>query len=112
MFRGSGFVHVRSQLAPILQTKIEYSGNFVTAMEQLNAAVRIQEKLFDVPHEKLKSLKEKSELCCQMNLPETTAQQIQVKIQECTEQMTQAREFSNIRLERIMDFANNNNVAP
>lgn len=82
------------------------------AMEQLNAAVAIQEKLFDVPHEKLKSLKEKSELCCQLNLPETTVQQIQVKIQECTEQMAEAKEFNNIRLERIMDFANNNNVAP
>ena len=82
-------------------------GDFAKALEKLNAAIEIQEKLFDVPHEKLKSLQEKSELCRQLNLLETV-QQIQVKVQECEEQMTQAKQFSNIRLERILDFANNN----
>lgn len=83
-------------------------------MEQLDGAVAVQEKLFDVPHEKLKSLQEKSELCCGLNLPdcETIAQQLQMKIQECKEQMAQAKEFNNMRLERIMNFANNNNVTP
>ena len=96
-----------------------FQGDYVNAMEKMNSAVVIQEALFDVPHEKLKSLEEKSEICCRLNLPdsETTVQQIQLKIQECKEQMAQAKEFSNIRLERIMDIANtteasNNNVAP
>ena len=80
-------------------------------MEQLKAAIAIQEKLFDVPHEKLKSLQEKSEICSYLNLPDTTAQELQMKIQECMEQMAQAKQFNNVRLERIMDIANNNGVA-
>ena len=83
----------------------------MNAMEQLNSAVAIQEELFDVPHEKLKSLQEKCEICCQLpNLPETTVQQVQVKIRECKEQIAQAKEFNNMRLERIMDIALNNDV--
>ena len=83
-------------------------------MKQLDEAVAVQEKLFDVPHEKLKSLQEKNDLCCRLNLPgcEAAVQELQVKIQECEEQMAQAREFNNMRLERIMSFTSNNNVTP
>ena len=43
---------------------------------------------------------------------EAVVQELQVKIQECKEQMAQAKEFNNMRLERIMNFASNNNVTP
>lgn len=88
--------------------------DFGNAMKQLDEAVAVQEQLFDVPHEKLKSLQEKSELCCRLNLPdcEAAVQELQVKIQDCKEQMAQAKEFNNVRLERIMNFASNNNVIP
>ena len=81
-------------------------------MKQLDEAIAVQEKLFDIPHEKLKSLQEKNELCCRLNLPdcEVAVQELQVKIQESKEQMAQAKEFNNMRLERIMTFASNNNV--
>ena len=83
-------------------------------MKQFDDAVAVQEQLFDVPNEKLKSLQEKSEICCRLNLPdcEAVVQELQVKIQECKEQMAQAKEFNNMRLERIMNFASNNNVTP
>ena len=38
-------------------------------MKQFDDAVAVQEQLFDVPNEKLKSLQEKSEICCRLNLP-------------------------------------------
>ena len=75
-------------------------------MEKVNSAITIQEALFDVPHEKLKSLKEKQEICIQLNAPETSIQQLQMKIQECEDEMTQAKQSNNLRLERIMDIIN------
>ena len=76
-------------------------------MKQFDDAVAVQEQLFDVPYEKLKSLQEKNELCCRLNLPdcEAVVQELQVKIQECKEQMAQAKDFNNMKLERIMSFA-------
>lgn len=81
-------------------------------MKHFDEAVAVQEKLFDAPHEKLKSLQEKNELCCTLNLPDSEAavQELQMKIQECKEQMAQVKEFNNLRLERIMSFSSNNNV--
>jgi len=76
-------------------------------MKQFDDAVAVQEQLFDVPSEKLKSLPEKNEFCCRLNLPdcEAVVRELQVKIQECKEQMAQAKDFNNMKLERIMSFA-------
>lgn len=92
----------------------DFQEDYGNAMKQLDEAVAVQEKLFDVPHEKLKSLQEKNELCCRLNLPdcEAAVKELQVRIEECKEQMAETREFSNLRLERIMNFACNNNVNP
>lgn len=81
-------------------------GDYENAMEKVNSAITIQEALFDVPHEKLKSLKEKQGICIQLNAPETSIQQLQMKIQECEDEMTQAKQSNNLRLERIMDIIN------
>ena len=45
-----------------------FQGDYTKAMEQLDSAVTIQEKLCDVPHEKLKSLQEKREIYSCLNL--------------------------------------------
>ena len=79
-------------------------------MEQLDAAVTIQEKLCDVPHEKLKSLQEKREIYSCLNLTDSSAQELQKKLEQCQEEMTREKKVNNIRLERIMDMANNNGV--
>ncbi|KAL9959363.1 hypothetical protein ACROYT_G032679 [Oculina patagonica] len=110
-----GFYHQKtSRTLHDLGVAYKMKGDYVNAMEKLNSAVVIQEALFDIPQEKLYSLQEKSEVCCRLNLPdsETCVQQIQVKIEECKEQIKQAKEFTTFRLEKIMDIANKNYVAP
>ena len=77
-------------------------------MKQLNSAVEIQEALFDVPHEKLKSLQEKKEVLTRLNVPESTNQELQGKIQQCENEMAQAKKSDNMRLEQILDIANRN----
>ena len=75
-------------------------------MEKFDSAVTIQEALFDVPHEKLKSLKEKQEICSLLNSPETITQELQKKIEECKKEMAQAKQSSNLRLQHIMEIIN------
>jgi len=77
-------------------------------MKQLNSAVEIQEALFDVPHEKLKSLQEQKEVLTRLNVPESTNQELQEKIQQCENEMAQAKKSDNMRLEQILDIANRN----
>ena len=77
-------------------------------MKQLNSAVEIQEALFDVPHEKLKSLQEQKEVLTRLNVPESTNQKLQEKIQQCENEMAQAKKSDNMRLEQILDIANRN----
>ena len=79
-------------------------------MEQLDEAVTIQEKLCDVPHEKLKSLQEKREIYSCLNLTDSSAQELQKKLEQCQEEMNRAKKVNNVRLERIMEMANNNGV--
>ena len=76
-------------------------------MEKFDSAVTIQEALFDVPHEKLKSLKEKQEICSLLNSPETITQEVQMKIEECKNEMAQAKQSANLRLQHIMEIINN-----
>lgn len=77
-------------------------------MNHLEAAIQIQEALFDVPHEKLKSLHEELEICVQRNASEDKIRGLQQKIQECETEMTQAKKSNNIRLQQMMDIVNNN----
>ena len=79
-------------------------------MTQLDEAVKVQEALCDVPHEKLKSLQQALEICVQLNTPEDTIKELQQKIQECETQMAQAKKSNNVRLEQIMDIVNNNTI--
>ena len=87
-----------------------FQGDYTKAMEQLDSAVTIQEKLCDVPHEKLKSLQEKREIYSCLNLTDSSAQELQKKLEQCQEEMTRAKKVNNVRLERIMEMANNNGV--
>ena len=82
-------------------------GDYKAAMEKFDSAVTIQEALFDVPHEKLKSLKEKQEICSLLNLPETITQELQMKIEVCKKEITQAKQSTNLRLQHIMEIINN-----
>lgn len=75
-------------------------------MEQLNLAVTIQEALCDAPHEKLKSLQEKQEICTHINVPEASIKELQGKIQNCEKEMAQARELNNMRLEQMIEIVN------
>lgn len=81
-------------------------GDYKAAMEKFDSAVTIQEALFDVPHEKLKSLKEKQEICSLLNSPETITQELQMKIEECKNEMAQAKQSANLRLQHIMEIIN------
>ena len=65
-------------------------------MEQLDEAVTIQEKLCDVPHEKLKSLQEKREIYSCLNLTDSSAQELQKKLEQCQEEMTREKKVNNI----------------
>ena len=75
-------------------------------MEKFDSAVTIQEALLDVPHEKLKSLKEKQEICSLLNSPETITQELQMKIEECKNEIAQAKQSTNLRLQHIMEIIN------
>ena len=83
-------------------------GDYEAAMEKFDSAVTIQEALFDVPHEKLKSLKEKQEIFSLLNSPETITQELQMKIEECENEMAQAKQSTNLRLQQIMEIINSN----
>ena len=80
-------------------------------MEQLNAAIAIQEKLCDVPHEKFKSLQVKREIYSCLNLTDSSAQELQEKLRQSQEEMAREKKVNNVRLEKIMDMANNNGAA-
>ena len=80
-------------------------GDYKAAMEKFDSAVTIQEALFDVPHEKLKSLKEKQEIFSLLSSPETT-QELQMKIEVCEKEIAQAKQSTNLRLQNIMEIIN------
>ena len=60
----------------------------------------------DVPFMKLKSLKEKQEICSLLNLPETITQGLQMKIEVCKNETAQAKQSTNLRLQNIMEIIN------
>ena len=80
-------------------------GDYKAAMEKFDSAVTIQEALFDVPHEKLKSLKEKQEIFSLLSSPETT-QELQMKIEVSEKEIAQAKQSTNLRLQNIMEIIN------
>ena len=71
-------------------------------MEKLSAAVDIQEALFDVPHEKLKSLELQKEICAHLSDKDAKIVGLEKKIQECESEMNQAKDANNQRLEKIL----------
>lgn len=71
-------------------------------MEKLSAAVDIQEALFDVPHEKLKSLELQKEICAHLSDKDAKIEGLEKKIQECESEMNQAKDANNQRLEKIL----------
>ena len=75
-------------------------------MEQLNLAVTIQEALCDAPHEKLKSLQEKQEICTHLNAPEASIEELQGKIQDCEKEIAQAKKSNNMKLEQMIEIVN------
>lgn len=77
-------------------------GEFEKAMEKLSAAVDIQEALFDVPHEKLKSLELQKEICAHLSDKDAKIEGLEKKIQECESEMNQAKDANNQRLEKIL----------
>ena len=78
------------------------------AMENLDSALDVQDTLFDVPHEKIKSLELQREICAHLNNQEAKVQDLEKKIQECENEVNRAKEVNNLRLEQILDFANRN----
>ena len=78
------------------------------AMENLDSALDMQDTLFDVPHEKIKSLELQREICAHLNNQEAKVQDLEKKIQECENEVNRAKEVNNLRLEQILDFANRN----
>ncbi|PFX16710.1 Nephrocystin-3 [Stylophora pistillata] len=91
-----------------LGVAFKMKGDYARAMEQLNAAIAIQEKLCDVPHEKFKSLQVKREIYSCLNLTDSSAQELQEKLRQSQEEMAREKKVNNVRLEKIMDMANNN----
>lgn len=77
-------------------------------MENLDSALDVQDTLFDVPHEKIKSLELQREICAHLNNQEAKVQDLEKKIQECENEVNRAKEVNNLRLEQILDFANRN----
>lgn len=78
------------------------------AMENLDSAVDIQDALFDVPHEKIKSLELQREICAHLNIQESKVQDLEKKIQECENEVNRAKEVNNLRLQEILEFASRN----
>ena len=77
-------------------------------MENLDSAVDIQDALFDVPHEKIKSLELQREICAHLNIQESKVQDLEKKIQECENEVNRAKEVNNLRLQEILEFASRN----
>ena len=78
------------------------------AMENLDSAVDIQDALFDVPHEKIKSLELQREICAHLNNQESKVQYLEKKIQECENEVNRAKEVNNLRLQEILEVASRN----
>ncbi|XP_015780144.1 PREDICTED: uncharacterized protein LOC107358031 [Acropora digitifera] len=83
-------------------------GDFAKAMENLDSAVDIQDALFDVPHEKIKSLELQREICAHLNNQESKVQDLEKKIQECENEVNRAKEVNNLRLQEILEVASRN----